>query len=126
MSKRKQKTELELVRAYDDIPQDNRHYRVLIDRVWPRGVKKEDLSVDAWPKELAPSEELRQWFDHDPEKWDEFRERYFKELDDVGDQVSEMIEEAGKRTVLLIYGTKDEEHNQAVALKEWIEKHDVG
>ncbi|HQX50120.1 MAG TPA: DUF488 family protein, partial [Planctomycetaceae bacterium] len=76
-----------------------------------------------WMKDLAPSTELRKWFNHDPERWDEFRKRYFKELDVRADLVSELLESAGHRTLLLLYGAKDEEHNQAVALKEWLEKH---
>ncbi|QEF97822.1 hypothetical protein Mal15_18670 [Stieleria maiorica] len=119
----KQKLKVKLIRAYETIPRDNGHYRVLVDRLWPRGVKKEDLDVDVWMKEVSPSTELRKWFDHDPERWDEFRTRYFKELDEVRVQVLEMLESAGKRTILLIYGAKDDEHNQAVALKEWIENH---
>ena len=119
----KQKLKIKLIRAYETISRDNGHYRVLVDRLWPRGVKKEDLDVDVWMKEVSPSTELRKWFDHDPERWDEFRTRYFKELDEVRVQVLEMLESAGKRTILLIYGAKDDEHNQAVALKEWIENH---
>ena len=119
----KQKLKIKLIRAYETISRDNGHYRVLVDRWWPRGVKKEDLDVEVWMKEVSPSTELRKWFDHDPERWDEFRTRYFKELDEVRVQVLEMLESAGKRTILLIYGAKDDEHNQAVALKEWIENH---
>ncbi len=115
------KPKIELARAYDSPATDNR-YRVLVDRLWPRGVKKENLGVNAWMKVLAPSTELRKWFGHDPDRWDEFRTRYFKELEAQADQVSALIESAGKRTILLIYGAKDEEHNQAVALKQWIEK----
>lgn len=118
MTKRKPK--IELARVYDYPPRDHGHYRVLVDRLWPRGVKKEELDIDVWRKDLAPSTELRQWFHHDPERWDEFCTKYFKELDEIADQVSEMLEAAGKRTVLLLYGAKDEQHNQAVALKKWI------
>jgi len=110
-------------RAYDPPPRDNDRFRVLVDRLWPRGVKKDDLEVDAWMKELAPSTKLRHWFNHDPERWDEFRQRYFKELDQLADQVSELLESADGRTILLLYGARDEEHNQAVALKQWIDKH---
>ena len=116
------KLKIELARAYH-APETKGHYRVLIDRLWPRGVKKEDLKIDDWMKDLAPSTELRKWFNHDPERWDEFRKRYFKELDTNADQVSELLESAGGRTLLLLYGAKDEEHNQAVVLKEWMEKH---
>ncbi len=119
----KQELKIELIRAYETIPRDNGHYRVLVDRLWPRGIKKEDLDLDVWMKELSPSSELRKWFNHDLDRWHEFRERYFKELGKVKARVSEMLESAGKQTILLIYGAKDEEHNQAVALKEWIEDH---
>ncbi|MEO8272099.1 MAG: DUF488 domain-containing protein [Aureliella sp.] len=119
----KQTLKIELARAYQSSPHDNGHYRVLVDRLWPRGVKKDDLAVDVWMKELAPSTKLRQWFNHDPERWNEFRKKYFKELDEVAEQVSELLQSANNRTILLLYGAKDEEHNQAVALKEWIEKH---
>ena len=116
------KLKIELARAYHAPPPDG-HYRVLIDRIWPRGVTKESLEIDVWMKDLAPSTELRKWFNHYPERWDEFRKRYFKELDVRADLVSELLESAGHRTLLLLYGAKDEEHNQAVALKEWLEKH---
>jgi uncharacterized protein YeaO (DUF488 family) len=113
---------IELARAYHS-PATDGHYRVLVDRLWPRGIKKEDLKFDVWMKELAPSTELRHWFNHDPARWDDFRKRYFKELEDHADLVSELLESAGRKPILLLYGAHDEEHNQAVALKEWIEKH---
>lgn len=119
MTKRKPK--IEIARAYDP-PASNGSYRVLVDRLWPRGVKKEDLEIDTWVKEVAPSTELRRWFNHDPERWNEFRKRYFKELQDNQAAVSELLEAAGDAPVLLLYGAKDQEHNQAVALKEWIEE----
>ena len=119
---KKPKLNIQIARAYGDYPRDNGHYRVLVDRLWPRGVRKEELDMDAWMKGLAPSTELRRWFNHDPERWDEFRQRYFKELGKVKELASELLESAGKRTILLLYGAKDEEHNQAVALREWLEK----
>lgn len=119
----KHKPKLELARAYDPPPADKDHFRVLVDRLWPRGVKKDDLEIDAWMKDLAPSTSLRRWFNHDPARWDEFRKRYFMELDEVADQVSGLLKSAGRRTILLLYGARDEEHNQAVVLKEWITKH---
>ncbi|QEF97775.1 Biphenyl dioxygenase ferredoxin subunit [Stieleria maiorica] len=115
--------EIELARAYDAVPQDNRHYRVLVDRLWPRGVSKEKLNLDEWAKEFAPSNDLRRWFNHDPDRWDEFRQRYLKELDEIEGGFRSVIDDAGKRTILLIYGAKDERHNQAVVLKEWLLKH---
>lgn len=118
----KRKLKIELARAYDPPPADG-SYRVLVDRLWPRGVKKEDLPIDVWMKELAPSTELRHWFNHDPDRWEEFCKRYFKELEENSDKVSELLENANHQPILLLYGARDEQHNQAVALKQWIEKH---
>jgi uncharacterized protein YeaO (DUF488 family) len=97
-------------------------YRVLVDRLWPRGLKKEDVKADTWLKEVAPSTELRKWFGHEPEKWPEFKRRYFKELKDHPDEVHKIVSRAKRGRVVLLYGAKDEEHNEAVALKEYIEK----
>ena len=91
--------------------------RVLIDRLWPRGIKKEDLALDQWNKELAPSTELRQWFDHDPVRWDEFSERYGAELQPQAEQLDALRALARKGTVTLVYGAHDEEHNNAVVLR---------
>ena len=98
--------------------------RILIDRLWPRGVSKETLKLDDWVKELAPSNELRKWFDHDPEKWDEFQRRYAQELDAHTDAVAAMQVCLEKGRVTFVYGAKDEKHNNAVALKAWFEDHD--
>lgn len=108
-------------RAYD-APAANDGYRVLVDRVWPRGVSKDELELDAWRKDLAPSTELRKWFGHDPERWDEFRERYFAELDERRDAVDELLEQVGDGRLTLVYGAKDTEHNQAVALREYLRR----
>lgn len=86
----RQKTKIELARAYDASAPAGQ-YRVLIDRIWPRGVKKEELKIDVWKKDLAPSTELRKWFNHDPERWDEFRKRYFEELDGRENEVAELL-----------------------------------
>jgi uncharacterized protein YeaO (DUF488 family) len=94
-----------------------------VDRLWPRGIKKDKLQLDAWAKELAPSSELRRWFNHDPGRWDEFRKRFFNELEAKSDQVSELLNAAGKQSIVLLYGARDEKHNNAVALKEFLEKH---
>lgn len=96
--------------------------RILVDGVWPRGVKKEDLDYDEWYKELAPSTELRKWFNHDPDKWDTFKEKYFKELNSHKDLIKKIKEKSNGHNVTLIYGAKNEKYNQAVALKEYIEK----
>ena len=95
-------------------------FRVLVDRLWPRGVSKEAARVDVWLKEVAPSTGLRKWFDHDPAKWAEFRERYRRELKDAP-ALSELIGLVRKhRRVTLLFGAKEERFNQAVVLKELI------
>lgn len=108
-------------RAYEPTkPQDGR--RVLVDRIWPRGVSKDELDLDQWLKEIAPSDELRKWFGHDPERWDEFRKRYFAELDEHPELVAQLRAWADGHLVTLVYGAHDEEHNNAVALKEYLER----
>lgn len=107
-------------RAYD-APAKADGYRVLVDRVWPRGVRKEDLSLNEWAKAIAPSTKLRQWFGHDPERWDEFRRRYERELADPAcrAEIDRIIDAAhGRARLTLVYSAKDEEHNQAVVLRE--------
>ncbi len=105
-------------RAYDDMA-ENDGYRVLVDRIWPRGVAKEDLDLDDWCKDVAPSDDLREWFDHDPEKWDEFQQRYRKELDH-NDAAKDLVKKAREGRVTLIYGAKDETHNNAQALRDYL------
>jgi uncharacterized protein YeaO (DUF488 family) len=92
--------------------------RILVDRLWPRGLTKEKASIDLWLKDIAPSTELRKWFGHDPEKWKEFRKRYRHELKENEEQVSLLKDQMKKGMVTLVYGAKDEEHNQALVLKE--------
>ncbi len=109
-------------RAYE-APAKSDGVRILVDRLWPRGVGKESLEISFWMKDLGPSNTLRRWFGHDPEKWDEFRKRYLKELKrpEAVSMLREIAETAREGTVTLIYGAKDEEHNQAVVLKQAIE-----
>jgi uncharacterized protein YeaO (DUF488 family) len=95
---------------------------VLVDRVWPRGLTKKEAQIDDWLKEIAPSTRLRKWFGHDPARWNEFKKRYAAELNDQHEQVEKLAREARKRTVTLLFGAKDIEHNNAVALKEHIEE----
>ena len=95
--------------------------RYLVDRMWPRGIKKDAVAIDAWLKELAPSTELRKWFAHEPARWGEFRKRYFKELEAVEAIWRPVRSEARQRTVTLVYSARDEEHNQAVALREFLD-----
>lgn len=115
---------IQLKRAYDR-PSQSDGYRILVDRLWPRGIKKEDLRLDAWAKTLAPSTELRKWFAHDPDKWTEFRKRYRAELSASGaaDAVRDLLASAKKaKTVTLLYGAKDREHNEAVVLRALFER----
>jgi uncharacterized protein YeaO (DUF488 family) len=95
--------------------------RFLIERLWPRGVKKESLPIRGWLKDVAPSTELRKWFSHDPERWKEFRRRYFAELRKHGEALKPLLDAARRGTVTLIYSSHDEEHNNAVALKDYLE-----
>jgi uncharacterized protein YeaO (DUF488 family) len=108
-------------RAYDPSAKSDGH-RILIDRIWPRGVTRDDLRIDAWLKDLAPSTALRKWFGHDPAKWDEFRKRYARELEQHPDALEELVEQASAGHITLVFGAKDTEHNNAVALKELLER----
>ncbi len=110
-----------LKRAYDP-PAKNDGTRVLVDRLWPRGVSKEDARIDRWLKEIAPSNELRKWFGHDPGRWKEFKTRYRKELDDRSQQVEELRALVKKGRVTLVYSAKDTERNNAVVLREYLEE----
>jgi uncharacterized protein YeaO (DUF488 family) len=112
---------IKLKRVYEEeSPNDGARY--LIERLWPRGVRKESLRINAWLKEVGPSTELRKWFSHDPEKWPEFRRRYFVELDHATEAWAPIREAAERGTVTLLYSSHDTEHNNAVALKEYIER----
>lgn len=96
--------------------------RVLVDRLWPRGLSREDAGLDAWVKSIAPSNALRKWYGHDPEKWDAFRERYFAELDANPDGVAELRDALGHGTATLLFDTKEERWNNAAALREYLER----
>jgi uncharacterized protein YeaO (DUF488 family) len=110
-----------LKRAYDP-PASEDGFRVLVERLWPRGLKKADAALDLWLKEIAPSTELRQWFSHDPAKWEEFCRRYWAELAQHPDAVNLLKEKLRQGRVTLVYGSKDEAHNAAVALKKYLEE----
>jgi uncharacterized protein YeaO (DUF488 family) len=112
---------IDLKRAYE-APAKSDGCRILVDRVWPRGIAKDDLRVDVWLKDLAPSTGLRKWFGHDPKKWNEFRQRYAWELEQRSGAIEELIGRAMAGHVTLVFGAKDAEHNNAVALKEYIER----
>ncbi|SPF35730.1 conserved hypothetical protein [Syntrophobacter sp. SbD1] len=96
--------------------------RFLVERLWPRGMKKESLHMDAWLKDAAPSDTLRRWFGHDPQKWGEFQDLYFAELDTRRQALLTIIDAAGQGNVTLLYSAHDTEHNNAVALKKYIEQ----
>lgn len=107
---------IQIKRVYEQRGEED-GYRILIDRLWPRGVSKEKAGVDLWLKEIAPSTELRKWYGHDPEKWDEFKKRYRKELADNKElikQIADLEKEHGK--VTLLFAAKEKEHSQAVVL----------
>jgi uncharacterized protein YeaO (DUF488 family) len=108
---------LRLKRAYEP-PADSDGYRVLIDRLWPRGVSKEEARLDEWARDLAPSSELRRWFAHDPARFDEFRRRYRRELDEHDEKVRDLRRRARAGRLTLVYGARDTEHNDAVVLAE--------
>ena len=92
--------------------------RILVDRLWPRGLTKEKANVDLWLKDIAPSTELRKWFGHDPGRWEEFKKRYLAELKGNSEQIRLLKQELEKGVVTLVYGAKDEEHNEAVVIQE--------
>jgi uncharacterized protein YeaO (DUF488 family) len=104
-------------RVYE-LPEKHDGRRILVDRLWPRGLTKEKASIDLWLKEIAPSTELRKWFDHDPGRWEEFKERYLDELKGNSEQIQLLKQELDKGIVTLVYGAKDEAHNQAVVIRE--------
>ena len=108
-------------RVYDG-PGPDDGVRVLVDRVWPRGVRKADARLDAWRRELAPSKELRQWFGHDPERWEEFRRRYAEELSDREAELQELARTAREQGLTLVYSARDREHNNAEALRRLLEQ----
>jgi len=107
---------IRIKRAYEK-PDRADGTRILVDRLWPRGLTKEKAKVDLWLKAVAPSTELRKWFAHDPAKWAEFRSRYREELKRNKEQVSLLRQEAAKGTVTLVYGARDQQHNEAVILQ---------
>jgi uncharacterized protein YeaO (DUF488 family) len=106
-------------RVYDE-PSGDDGFRVLVDRLWPRGMKKGDVRVDLWLPDVAPSTALRKWFSHDPSKWEEFKRRYFVELDEKKEVLKRLVEIAREGALTLLFSARDVEHNQAVALREYL------
>jgi uncharacterized protein YeaO (DUF488 family) len=112
---------IKIKRIYDaPTPEDG--FRILVDRLWPRGLSKEKAKVDLWLKEIAPSNELRKWYSHDPRKWTEFKKKYFRDLDMKRELINQIVQKMKERDVTLLYSSKEEKLNNAVALKEYIEK----
>lgn len=111
---------LKLKRVYDPVSLTD-GTRILVERLWPRGLSKERLHLAAWRKEVGPSTELRQWFNHDPSKWSQFRKRYFRELDSQPESWGPILSAARRGMVTLVYSSHDEQHNNAVALKEYLQ-----
>jgi uncharacterized protein YeaO (DUF488 family) len=110
---------IKLKRAYDRASRDD-GVRYLVERLWPRGMKKTRLQLDGWLKEVAPSPELRKWFGHDPEKWPQFRQRYFAELTTHEESLEPLLQAARRGSVTLVFSSHDTEHNAAVALRDYL------
>jgi uncharacterized protein YeaO (DUF488 family) len=113
---------IKIERIYNS-PRGGKSFRILVDRLWPRGLSKDNVRVDLWQKDLAPSSTLRKWYGHDEKKWDEFKREYFKELDKNNNAVNTFIKAAQKQnSITLLYGSKEKRFNNAVALKEYLER----
>jgi len=113
---------IRLSRVYDHEPK-HRGRTFLVERLWPRGVRRDELKLDGWMKDVAPSTELRQWFNHDPAKWDEFRRRYIAELDANRQAWEPLVDAATRGDVTLLYSSRDREHNNAVVLHDYLLDH---
>lgn len=112
---------IKVKRVYEPAePTDGR--RFLVDRLWPRGVRKDGADVEAWLKEAGPSDELRKWFGHDPQRWPEFRRRYLRELSAHQDVLAPLVQAAREGDITLVYSARDEQHNQAVVIKSVLEQ----
>lgn len=113
--------QVRIKRVYEESSSDD-GTRILVDRLWPRGLTKEKAKIDIWLKDLSPSQELREWFNHDPAKWPEFQRRYQRELDGNKAAVDELRTQLQKGPATLVFGAKDEQHNNAVALQAYLEQ----
>lgn len=113
--------DISIKRVYEPaVPQDGT--RILVDRLWPRGLRKQEARIDEWLKDIAPSTGLRKWFNHDPAKWTEFRKRYARELEGKGHDIDIIRQKADRGKVTLVYGAKDERHNDAVVLQDYVQQ----
>ncbi|KKI89556.1 uroporphyrin-III methyltransferase [Bacillus sp. SA1-12] len=116
---------VKIKRAYEKSSKED-GIRVLVDRIWPRGLSKQEINIDHWMKDVAPSSQLRKWFNHEPSKFEAFKMKYIEELrEDKKDLVKELREMAAEETVTLLYAAKDQVHNQAVVLMEMVDKQEV-
>ena len=122
MGKRVPAGNVKLKRAYEPAAAEDGR-RILIDRLWPRGVSKERAAIDQWMKDIAPSTALRKWFGHDPDRWDEFRQRYANEVRHHADLLDQLRALARQRPITLVYSAHDEKHNDAVELRKLILRH---
>ena len=113
---------ISLKRAYE-APSRSDGFRILVERLWPRGVKKQNAKIDLWLKEVAPSTELRKWFNHEPDKWAEFKRRYFEELQSRPESLQTLREQVRAGEVTFVFSSRELRFNNAVALKEFVEKH---
>jgi uncharacterized protein YeaO (DUF488 family) len=114
---------VKIKRVYDEVSPDDGE-RILVDRLWPRGIKKDGAKIDEWIKDIAPSNELRAWFAHDPSKWQEFKKRYTEELKGQPDLIELLIKKAKTGNITLIFSARDTEHNNAVVLSELISRRE--
>ncbi len=112
---------IKVERIYNN-PRGNKTFRVLVDRLWPRGLSKANVNVDLWQKDIAPSNSLRKWFSHDENKWNDFKARYFKELEKNSESVNTILNKINEGPITLLYGSKEEKYNNAIALKEYLEE----
>lgn len=112
-------------RAYENVARSDGR-RILVDRLWPRGLPKGEAGIDVWAKAVAPSDALRRWYRHDPRKWPAFKRRYFAELDANAEAVADLLRELGRGTATFAYGSKEDRRNNAVALKEYVEARGRG
>ena len=111
---------IKIKRTYDK-PETEDGFRILVDRIWPRGLKKTDVQMDLWQKDIAPSSPLRKWFKHDESKWNEFKNRYYQELENKKDSIGLLLDKTRKGTITLLYSSKEDKYNNAIALKEYLE-----
>jgi uncharacterized protein YeaO (DUF488 family) len=119
MNTRVAATNVRLKRAYQECTEDDGQ-RILIDRLWPRGVSKSKANIACWMKEIAPSADLRNWFGHDPRRWDEFRNRYLAELANHREEVGKLRSLARSQRITLVYAARDERHNDAIVLRDYL------